>query len=94
MEKGLKYDEGKQRWDLLDWGIVKGIVKVLTYGATKYKPNSWQTIENAKERYFAALMRHLIAYREGERVDPESGISHLNHCATNISFLKYFEDEE
>lgn len=90
--KGLKYDQGKQRWDLLDWDIVCGIVDILTYGSEKYAPNSWQYVENAKERYFSALMRHLIAWRKGEIKDSESGRSHLYHVACNLMFLKHFDE--
>ncbi len=92
MSNGLKYDNDKPKWELLHWSIVKGIVNVLTFGAIKYKANSWQTIDNAQERYFSALMRHLIAWRDGEKKDHESGLSHLDHVACNLMFLKHFED--
>ena len=39
-------------------------------------------------------MRHLQAWRMGERLDEESGYPHLYHVATNMMFLEYFDTEE
>lgn len=64
-EKGLKYDNDKLRWGLLPHDVIEGAVKVLTYGAKKYAPNNWKIIEDAKNRYFAAAMRHLIKFKRG-----------------------------
>lgn len=36
-------------------------------------------------------MRHLVAYRNGETTDPESGVSHLSHAFCNLMFLRHFE---
>src|SRR5208282_5976958 len=78
--KGLKYDQGKLRWDLIPFKVVEGIVEVLTFGAIKYKADSWQEVEEARSRYFAATMRHLSSWRQGETNDPESGLHHLKHA--------------
>jgi len=90
----LKYDKGKNRLSLIEPNFILGVGQVLTYGAVKYKPNSWQTLQDAEERYRDALLRHTMAYLNGEKVDTESGISHLKHMATNIMFLQYFEEKE
>ncbi len=45
-------------------------------------------------RPFAALMRHMWAWMRGEKVDPETGISHLAHAACNIAFLIAFEERK
>ena len=34
-----------------------------------------------------ALLRHLSAWRNGEIVDPESGLNHLQHVVTNAVIL-------
>ncbi|MCU7521636.1 MAG: hypothetical protein HF312_15575 [Ignavibacteria bacterium] len=88
--EGKKYDAGKDRWDLLPFAQVRQIVKVLTFGAAKYEPNNWQGVE--KERYIAAAFRHLTAWIDGERCDPESGIHHLAHAACNLLFLLWQDD--
>jgi len=92
--KGRKYDTGKLRYSLVPPVAIKGIAEVLTFGASKYGPNNWQLVDNAEERYLDALYRHLEAYRAGESHDPESGLSHLDHAATNAAFLQYFESKK
>ncbi len=93
LTEGLKYDTGKPRYDLIVWPHVEGIAKVLTMGAAKYQANNWQRVDDGASRYFAAAMRHLLAYRAGELVDNESGLSHLAHAATNLMFLSYLSEE-
>ncbi len=44
-------------------------------------------------RVLDAALRHLVAYNSGERIDGESGLSHLAHVATNICFLIEYEKE-
>ena len=90
--EGLKLDTEKPRWDLLPLSLPSKCVDVLTFGAKKYAPNNWQKVEDAEERYYAALMRHLFLWRQGERTDSESGISHLGHAMCNLVFLDYFEN--
>lgn len=82
-----KHDGGKDRWDLLPLGPVRSVVQVLTYGAKKYAPNAWRLVPDAKDRYFAAALRHLTAWRDGERLDEESGLPHLAHAACCVLFL-------
>ena len=91
---GRKDDQKKNRLDLIEPEFIEGVGKVLTFGADKYEPNNWQKVDDAENRYYAAAMRHLMAWRKGEKTDPESGISHLFHVACNIMFLQYFEREE
>ena len=89
---GLKFDGGKDRWSLLLAGCPKalrGVVKVLTFGAVKYEDNSWQNVDNAIDRYLSAQMRHMNAILiEGPAaVDEESGLPHIDHFNTNGLFL-------
>lgn len=88
----MKFDKDKLRYGLIPPQATKAIAQVLTYGAKKYKPNNWKLGE--PERYIDALYRHLEAWRAGEELDPESGLSHLAHAITNISFLLYFYDKK
>lgn len=89
--EGRKNDAGKPRWDLVPLIAVEQVAKVLTFGAAKYAPNSWQRLPDAKGRYLAALLRHLASWQEGERKDKESGLPHLAHVATNALFLAWFD---
>ena len=88
---GRKDDSGKAPWHLLPWCAVREVVAVLAFGAGKYGPNNWQQVEGAQDRYFSAAQRHLVAWREGERLDAESGLPHLAHAACCLLFLLWFE---
>lgn len=90
---GKKDDQGKNRLDLINPKFIEGVGEVLTYGASKYSADNWQNVDDAENRYYAATLRHLLAWRTGEKLDEESGLSHLKHVATNIMFLMYFEQE-
>lgn len=92
--EGKKYDSGKLLVSLVQPEFVKGVAEVLTFGANKYAPNSWQTLPDAKRRYEDALYRHWLAYLGGEQLDNESGLEHLKHLATNAMFLLYLNKGE
>jgi hypothetical protein len=90
---GQKHDDGKPRWDLLPYDAVAGVVDVLTHGSIKYGPENWRTVPLWDERYFAAAMRHLSAYRRGSFTDDDSGLPHLAHAACCVLFLLAKEGE-
>lgn len=89
MNESLKYDNNKVRMDLVPLECVESIAKVLTYGANKYKENSWQDLPNFWKRYKAALLRHLTAIDKGELIDEESGLFHIDQVLTNAMFLSW-----
>jgi hypothetical protein len=82
---GIKHDQAKNRWDLLDFDFMDQCVRVLTMGSIKYAPNNWKLVE--RRRYVGALLRHISAYLQGEALDPETGCSHLAHAFCNLMFL-------
>jgi hypothetical protein len=85
--KGLKNDLGKIRCDLIPVEAIEELSKVLTFGANRYGDNNWQQVETS--RYEAALLRHYIQYKKGEKIDPDSNLSHLSHMLCNVVFLLY-----
>jgi hypothetical protein len=92
--KGTKYDSGKTQWWYLPIEPIKEVLAVLEYGDKKYPDangTNWKHVPNAKKRYYSAAMRHLTAWFEGEKNDPETNRSHLAHACTNILFLLWFE---
>lgn len=93
-QHGLKLDNGKPRHSLLPKGSISSIIAVLEFGAKKYEANNWQKVDNAKERYYDAAMRHIDSWWNGEKFDQETGIHHLAHAVTNLFFLKWFDDKE
>lgn len=90
MSEGIKFDEGKVRWDLLPFDAIKAIAYILMFGAEKYGERNWEEGMHWSRPY-SALMRHMTAWWQGEAVDPETGYSHLYHAGCNILFLIAYE---
>jgi hypothetical protein len=62
-------------------------------GAKKYSPDNWKSVPDGKRRYYSAALRHLAAWREGEKLDPETGLPHLSHALCCLLFMSYFDDK-
>ena len=83
---GLRYNEGKNRLDLIPVRAVEEIGKVFTFGSKKYEPRNWERgMEWSK--VLASLKRHIAAFESGEDFDKESGLYHLAHAGCNVMFL-------
>jgi DNA-binding XRE family transcriptional regulator len=87
---GAKADAGKTRYDLLVPEFIQGMANVMTFGATKYSDWNWVNLE--RNRVFASLWRHIIAYQKGERLDKETNLSHLYHAGCNLMMLDRIDD--
>ena len=90
MSEGRKDDLGKEPWHLAPWDAFRAIVKVLRFGANKYAPRNWEYGMDWS-RVYAAILRHLTAWWEGEKNDPESGMPHLWHAGCCMVFLIAYE---
>lgn len=89
--EGNKYDSGKPRMDLVRPEFVEGVADVLGFGAAKYA--SWNWAKGIHySRLIAAAERHINAFKKGEDLDPESGLSHLYHASCCLMFLSCFEE--
>jgi hypothetical protein len=86
-EVGVKYDAGKLEWSLLPMESAEEIIKVLMFGSKKYAPDNWKKIEGWDRRYFDAALRHMSAWKQGEKVDSETGITHIAHAACCLMFI-------
>ena len=90
----LKKDflDKKNRWELVPIEEVDEIAEILTIGANNYYDNSWKELDNAIDRYYAAMMRHICAWRSGHDIDDGvngTGKRHIAQVATNALFLMY-----
>lgn len=86
MMEALRHNEGKIRLDLLPIGPLRQIAAVLAFGAEKYAEENWRGGHEFKSAY-GSLLRHAMAWADGEDNDPESGLPHMAHVATNAIFL-------
>jgi hypothetical protein len=83
----VKHDFGKPRLDLVPPGPLLALGDVMAHGEAKYGNNDWRSLKDGDGRYYAAALRHMLAWRTGERDDPESGLPHLAHVLANVVFL-------
>ena len=90
--EGLKYDEGKTRWDLIPELASMEIANVFTAGAKKYGDNNWHA-GIKYSRLWAAARRHVNAFLLGEEID-EIGTHHLANAIVNLMMMLEFELEE
>ncbi len=86
---GLRYNDGKLRYDLIHPVAQEGLVKVLTRGAQKYADRNWEKGLSWTST-IASLKRHLAAIEKGEDYDKESGELHINHVQCNAHFLSAY----
>ncbi len=91
IEKGLRYNEGKLRYDLLEPYAIQELVKVFTAGSKKYEPNNWLK-GMSWTSVLASLKRHVAAFEMGEDID-EIDTLHMANVAWNalalVSYYRY-----
>ncbi len=85
-DKGLRYNEGKVRYDLIPNFAQEQYAKVLTKGAEKYADRNWE-MGMKWSKVMASLKRHTAAFERGEDYDPETGLLHTAHIMCNAAFL-------
>ena len=86
-----KHDAGKLPLNLIPPSTYDAIGRVMQYGAGLYGENTWQHLPDGTKRCHAALLRHLVEWHGGEKVDPGSGLPHLEHVLWNAAVLVEFE---
>lgn len=59
----------------------------LRCGAEKYGLNNWRDSGVNAMTYVGAILRHLTSWRDGEDLDPDSGVSHLGMIRANCAIL-------
>ncbi len=89
---GIKNDSEKSRVDLIPPEVLLSVGDVLRFGEKKYSADNWKKVENGMDRYYAATLRHLFAWKSGEILDSESGLSHLAHAVTSLIFLLWHSE--
>lgn len=98
--KGLRFNTGKIRYDLVPTSAVEGIARVLSYGADKYtvKDEEGNIIVKGDDNWrlgmpwktvYASLSRHLAAWYRGEDrdYDPNCGSCREGYCKSHSGEL-------
>lgn len=87
---GVKFDEDKPNLDLLSYVAALGEARVLTFGKKKYAADNWRKGMEWR-RLIRAAIGHIMAFGDGEDLDPESGLPHIDHAACCIMFLSEYQ---
>lgn len=93
-DQQAKADQGKPHPSYVPVALIEGVMAVREYGNQKYHdPDNWKQVE--PERYHQAMLRHILAaWNDPYKIDPESGLPHIAHVATNIGFLLEMKEEK
>lgn len=67
-------------------GIVHGAHGMMN-GAVKYGPYNWRGNKVIASIYYDAIMRHAMAFFDGEDIAADSGVTHLGHIIACASIL-------
>lgn len=86
---GKKSDTGKTPCELLSPIALSATADVLGFGARKYAAHNWRK-GLAWSRVIGAIFRHLFAFMQGEDLDKETGLPHIDHIAAEVMFIQEF----
>lgn len=80
------FTEPEQHPSWVPVALIEGVMAVREHGTAKYgDPENWRKV--SPDRYHEAILRHTLAiWKDPYAVDPDSGLLHLQHIATNIAF--------
>ena len=82
-----RFGEAKVKLSSTPTGPLRAMGNVFELGAHKYGRFNWRLHEVSATVYYDAAMRHLMAWFDGEDLDPESGESHLAHVMACMAIL-------
>lgn len=82
---GHKDTKGKLPLLLVPPHAIEAIARVREYGNKKYgDPWKWLTC-TTPEQYIEAALRHILKDMMGEKIDPESGLPHMDHALCSLA---------
>ena len=92
LASGYKADEKKQRMDLIPPDVMLDLGALYAMGSQKYADRNWE--KGMKwGRVYAALLRHLFKWWNGEENDPD-GQHHLDSVIWSAIALKHYVNQK
>lgn len=67
---------------------VMSAARALHYGANKYGPFNWREVGVRASVYYDASLRHLAEWYNGEDLDADSKLSHIDHAIAGLLVLR------
>lgn len=68
--------------------VIAEVGVAMLEGASKYGRHNYRIAGVRSSVYYDAVMRHLMAWWEGEDIDPDSGMSHITKAITSLVVLR------
>jgi Domain of unknown function (DUF5664) len=84
MENSHSKSTTKRRYELIEPEFLAVLADVMTWGLTKYPKDNWKHVDL---NHMGSILRHIEAHRNGQILDPESGLPHLAHATARIMML-------
>lgn len=72
----------------LPFAVIAELAVAHGEGALKYGRHNWREGEVVVSTYYAAALRHIFSFIEGEDIDPESGLSHVTKAIASLCVLR------
>jgi hypothetical protein len=69
-------------------GVIVEVGVGMLEGSAKYGRHNYRCAGVRASVYYDALMRHMIAWWEGEDIDPDSGLSHITKAMCTLVVLR------
>ena len=77
----------KRPLELVPPELMRAAAGSFALGAKKYGPFNWRVMPVSAATYYAAAERHMLAFWDGEKFDPETGECHLHSAIACLGII-------
>jgi len=84
-----RLNKGKAELHYIPFKVLMKVAEIFSFGAEKYLPFNYKTKKALPDVSFInSALRHIGAYNDGEDLDPESKLHHIDHAIVNLLMLR------
>lgn len=84
----LALGDGRVPFSTIPGPVLGELAVALAEGAMKYGRHNYRAAGGRASTYYDAAFRHLLAWWEGEDIDPDSGVSHIVKAMAGLVILR------
>jgi len=94
-KSALRYNIGKEDFNLIDYKSLIPLIKVMEFGENKYSRNNWKQGGFSKESILNSLLRHTAKLSDAvsnntSEFDEESFVHHIGSIMANAMFYSHY----
>lgn len=78
----------KTPYHLIPFRVLEQVAWAMKEGADKYGKFNYRKAGVNYSTYFSSTLRHLIAWYEGEDIDKDSGLNHIDKAIAGLIVLR------